>query len=300
MQAEHDVGEIEQGLAAALIADPLPLPAADMVELREAGAQQRDTEALGGMGAMAVGDQHLGAVGAGELLEVFQIADLDLCGGDLGQARRVGRRHRSDRLGTHAREQLREGDQQIGIGGEREAALADREMGVEHRVLQLRALALDALGHRLGADLGEGADEPIHRLQAHQMREAMVWNPGALGQQIGGTAHRAADHQRCGSVAQGRQLIERGAADGQGVVVVVDEMAVERIGDVGQHHRAQPEAFEQILQMLDIAGGQCRAGEHIDLTRAPTGTGAGGGGLGHQGVMMALTALLKPVSRQPL
>jgi hypothetical protein len=59
------------------------------------------------------------------------------------------RGHGGDDFGADAGEELAQPDQQIGIGGEADAQEAGHEMGIDHRVLQLRALTVDAGRHRL-------------------------------------------------------------------------------------------------------------------------------------------------------
>ena len=49
-------------------------------------------------------------------------------------------------------------------------------------------------------------------------------------------------------------------------------MAVERIAEVGQKHRAQTEGFDPVADRFDVAGAEQRAGEHIHLFAPPAGT----------------------------
>jgi hypothetical protein len=57
----------------------------------------------------------------------------------------AGRGHRRHRLGPHPSQELAEGGQQVRIGGDGQARHAEREVAVEHCVLELRPLALQAL-----------------------------------------------------------------------------------------------------------------------------------------------------------
>ena len=88
------------------------------------------------------------------------------------------------------------------------------------------------------------------------MREAVVRHPGAFGQSIRCAMHGATDDQGCHRVAQGGQFVQQGAADGQRAEVGIRQMTVQGVGDVRHQHRAQPEAFQQILQVLEVADRQ--------------------------------------------
>ena len=63
---------------------------------------------------------------------------------------------------------------------------AEMEMGVQHGVLELGALAAKPRRHVAPGNPAKGIDEGIDRIEAHQMREAMVGNAGALRQKVGG------------------------------------------------------------------------------------------------------------------
>jgi hypothetical protein len=95
-----------------------------------------------------VGDDELRARRQCRPLEILKIADLHRCRRQIGEHVGARRGHRGDDLGADAGQELAQCDQQIGIGGEADAQEAGHEMGIDHRILQLRALAVDAGRHR--------------------------------------------------------------------------------------------------------------------------------------------------------
>ncbi|EXF44756.1 hypothetical protein BAY1663_02829 [Pseudomonas sp. BAY1663] len=140
-------------------------------------------------------------------------------------------------------------------------------MGIEHGVLQLPALALPALRHRVAADLAQRHQPGIHRLQAQQQAETPVRYAAAGGQRIGGGSQALADHQGGGALPGTGQLVEGQPAGGQRVEGCLVEMAVQRAGQVGDQQRPQAEALDALGDEFQVAGCQAGAAQHVDLAR---------------------------------
>lgn len=143
------VGNIEKSLTRTAITDPGPRVAADPVVLRKACAQQGNLQAISRRCGVGVGDDELCVPRQCLAFKVFQIADAHRCG-------------------WH--------------GGQRDAQEAGHEVGIHHRVLQLRPLPVDFCRHRLAGDLRQYESESVAGIQAEQVVEAVVRYAGALTQ----------------------------------------------------------------------------------------------------------------------
>jgi hypothetical protein len=103
------------------------------------------------------------------------------------------------------------------------------------------------------------------------MVEAIVRHAAARLQQIGCPLQRAADDQRRRRFTERRDFAGRRSAERQRRCVLIDQMAVERVTDVGQHQRLQAEGLDPGLDRLDVAGRQHRRSEHVDLRGRASG-----------------------------
>jgi hypothetical protein len=79
------------------------------------------------------------------------------------------------------------------------------------------------------------------------MVEAEVRHAGARLQQIGGAVQRASDDQRRRRFAERCHFASGRSAERQRRTVLIDQMPVERITDIGQHQRRRPKASIQVL-----------------------------------------------------
>jgi hypothetical protein len=82
---QEEIGDVEQGLTCAAIADPGPCIAPDPVVLREAGAQQGNLQAFRARRRVRIGDDQLGSMGQSLAFEILEIADPYRRGGQVGE-----------------------------------------------------------------------------------------------------------------------------------------------------------------------------------------------------------------------
>ena len=61
-------------------------------------------------------------------------------------------------------------------------------------------------------------------------------------------------------------LVDADAADG-GRREIVRDVSVERAGKIGQERRLKPEILDDVAQLVEIAGREMAAGQHIDAVR---------------------------------
>ena len=99
-------------------------------------------------------------------------------------------------------EELPQRDQQVGISGNADAQETGHEMGVDHRVLQLRPLALDGGRYRLPRDFGQCDGEGVTGIEAEKMIETEIRNAAACPQQIGRLVQRPANDDGGNSSAE--------------------------------------------------------------------------------------------------
>ena len=114
------------------------------------------------------------------------------------------------------------------------------------------------------------------------MIEIMGRDPGSILQDFTRLAQGGANDQGGGSLAQGPDFGKRRSADGHGGKIVVGQVAIQRIRDVGQEYHPQIEGLDQCSQLLQIPGCQAGAGQHIDLTLAGSRPGTRRFSLGNQ------------------
>src|ERR1035437_288147 len=176
---QEKVGDIKQGLPCITVAHPAARIAADPVVLREAGAQQWNSEALGTLHAMRVGDQQLGLFGTRGAFKIFEVADLYRFTNDVGQGLGARRRYGGNNFATKAGDEGGKAQQQIGIEGQGDTGKTEHEMRVDHRVLQLGALALQLVGDRLAGKFGQYLGKGIAGVKTHQVIEAEIRNSGS-------------------------------------------------------------------------------------------------------------------------
>ena len=130
--------------------------AAEAIEDGKADAQQRNAEPLGGLAAVTVRDQQVGALG--KRLEIAEIADLDrLAGHVFEDFRAARRRHRRVDLARPCRRRSRQRIEKIGLGGDGDPLAGEMEVPVEQRILQLRAPPPDRSRRRPARELAEQA-----------------------------------------------------------------------------------------------------------------------------------------------
>ena len=103
---DEEIGDVEDQVASAAIADRKLVPGAEPVEHRKAGAMERNFEPLRGLAAMRMGDQEIAAALLGEIFKILEIADQNLLGLDPLQNRRLRGRHRRGDLRPDLVQQL--------------------------------------------------------------------------------------------------------------------------------------------------------------------------------------------------
>ena len=176
-----------------MIADAQFVLTAQAIEDGEADAQQRNAEPLGGLAAMAVRDEQVGALG--ERLEVAEIADLDRIAGDVFEDFRAAcRRHRGVDLGAQAKEEGRQRIEKIRLGGDGDPLAREVEVAVEQGVLQLRPPPANPFRRRSAREFAEQSDEAVDRLQTAELAKQRVIDPGQFGS-------RAAGARMCSPIA---------------------------------------------------------------------------------------------------
>ena len=70
-----EIGDVEDQIAGAAIADRELVSRTEAVEHRKAGAVERNLQPLGGLAAVRMGDEQVAAAVLGEILEILEIAD---------------------------------------------------------------------------------------------------------------------------------------------------------------------------------------------------------------------------------
>ena len=73
----------------------------------------------------------------------------------------MARRHGGDDLPAHFLYEVNKGIEQVGIAGDGDAQESQHEVRVDHGILQLGALAFDAVRHLAATDGGQGADQAV-------------------------------------------------------------------------------------------------------------------------------------------
>ena len=177
---------------------------------------------------------------------------------------------------------MRKGIEQIRVSRYRKARQTEHEVRIQHRILQLRPLALQLGRHRFGGKRVQGVDKLVIHRQPHQMVETVIRHARFLAQGIRRRRQRRANHQRCQRIAQRRHFRHQRTANGQRAEIFIRQMPIERIRQIGDHHRTQTEQFDGVFQGFQIAGSQRGIHQHIDLTRTFTGLRTCGGGIGNQ------------------
>jgi hypothetical protein len=96
--------------------------------------------------------------------------------------------------------------------------------------------------YRLAGDFGQREGEGIAGIEAQQMVEAKIRHAGArFSRSAALCSERPMTSVATASPERGDFGLRR-AAQGQRRAFLIDQMAVERIADVGQHHRRRPKA----------------------------------------------------------
>ena len=208
----------------------------------------------------------------------------DLLGGDGGEGRPGRWRDRGDDLGA----ELGRANWPKPSSRSGSAAMATRVWPIMKCVSTIASWSCarcrsSFLRDGLAADLVQAVDEGVDRLQAD------------AGGRSGSRARRcrscrrsaasgASGRRRASASASPRVAIsrDRGPAVGQRVELLLGQVAVERVGQVGQHDGMEAERLDQLLDRLDVADGQQRPGEHVHPTPAARGGRTMRPGVGHQ------------------
>ena len=140
----EQIGDIEQGLARAAIADPLASVAADLIVKRITNPQMRCSKARRGRRGVGVGKDETRVRRLGAALHIFQIADQHAFDRNNVEGIRSCRRHGDGDVGAEVGEECGRRQEKIRVRRDGHARRAQFEMAIDHRIEQLRAPPLQA------------------------------------------------------------------------------------------------------------------------------------------------------------
>ena len=213
---------------------------------------------------MGVGDQQIAA--HRPHFQVFQVTHQHFVRGHPDQQRRVGGGDGRGHFTAHLGDQRRQGKQQIGFGTDGDALAAQVEVTIEHGVLELAALTLQARWRRLARQTHEQGHEGIGSGESGEPIEQGARHTDGL-QALDGTTHLLADGNHVLAGAQAPDVVQGRAAQGGGREIF-GNVPVQGAGHVRHQHRIQPESFDELAHLLQVGRGQVGARQHADAADA--------------------------------
>ena len=255
------VGDLEDEVARALVADAQLVLAAEAVEDRKADAQQRDASRSAAWRPWLWVARRSAP---GQRLEIAEIADLTVSPGTCSRILRASFVVTAARISAPMpTKKVASAIEKIGLGGDGDPLAGEVEMPVEQRVLQLRALAG---GSGPGPGRPESSpsidDEAVDGFQPAELANSAYVDAGQFVQSSAGArmcspmAMVGAPRRGCGcSRSRCRRRSSRSSA------VARFRRAT---GNVGQDDGLEPEGRDHIARCVDVGERQVRAGQDID------------------------------------
>ena len=182
-------------------------------------------------------------------------------------------------------------EQKVRLGADGDALAAEMEMAVEHGVDQLAALAAIFERHRTAADARQQADEIVigaETGQAVEQRRTARRPAASAPSRRRASARRCAIVQAASPIAAMSSRVDAAERRGR---EVFGHMAVERAGEVRQECRLQAEGLDDVAQLVDVAGRQMAARQHVDALRRAARAACR---FGHEGLDQLRDGLAKP------